>query len=120
VRPKFGGVTQVLAAVFAIAGLGAGVAMLSAGDYSGSGSDKLVLLGLANGCLALAVGLFLEYAWAWWAGTVVSGGVVALDLALRADGGWVVWTCVFGAFLVTGLQADRQPVAKARRSPIQD
>lgn len=119
-RPKFGGVTQVLAAVFAVAGLGAGAAMLSAGQYSGSGSDKLVLFGLANGCLTLAVGLFLEYAWAWWTCTVISGSVVVLDLALRADGGWILWAFVFGAFLVTGLQVDPEPAAKAHRSPIED
>src|SRR4051812_1396102 len=97
-RPRFGGATRVLAAVFAIAGIGAGLSMLSTGDYSGSDSDRLVLLAVANVCIALAVGLFFEFAWAWWASTIISGAVAVLDLTLHADSGWIVWAVVFGAF----------------------
>jgi hypothetical protein len=111
VTPHFGRITQVLAAVFAISGIGAAGAMLSAGHYSGSGSDKVALLGVATVCLTLAAGLFLEYSWAWWAGTVLAGSVVVLDLSLRADRGWIVWAFVLGAFLFTGLHETRGPDA---------
>ena len=91
-QPRFGIVTRVIAAVFALAGIGAAIAMLGVGDAS----DRLILLLLAVGFLVLALGLWSESVWAWWAGAAVVVLTVLLSRVLdtreaRASSGWPPW-----------------------------
>jgi hypothetical protein len=82
-QPRFGVVTRVIAAVFALAGIGAAIAMLGVGDAS----DRLMLLLLAAGFLVLAVGLWAESIWAWWAGAAVVVLTTLLSRVLNVPGG---------------------------------
>ena len=106
-QPRFGIVTRVIAAVFALAGIGAAMAILGTGDAS----DGLVLLLLAAGFLVLAVGLWAESTWAWWAGAAVVVLTVLLSRVLNVPGGaGLVWLGTVVGFVVSGFQGWRDQV----------
>lgn len=114
-RPSFGTLTRVLAAIFVITGLGAGYAALTAGDQmtAGHGGDRLILTVLAISYGVIGAGLWVELVWAWWAGAAVTIVTVVMSLALHTpDGGWVVWLVFLVLFALTAVQgrrAHRQP-----------
>lgn len=106
-QPRFGIVTRVIAAVFALAGIGAAMAMLGTGDAS----DRLVLLPLAAGFLVLAVGLWAESTWAWWAGADAVVLTVLLSRVLNVPGGaGLVWLGTVVGFVVSEFQGWRDQV----------
>lgn len=85
-RPRFSKLTRVVAVVFGLAGVGALIAGLSAGNAS----DGFILACLAAGFLAVGAGVWMEYLWAWWAAigaslfTVVMTPRLAFPPHLRA------------------------------------
>jgi hypothetical protein len=109
-RPRFGVLTQVLAVVFLVAGVGAGYAGLNSGHQTtpGTGSNQVVLIGLAIGYLIAGVGIWMESAWAWWAGVAATLFVVVMDPVLGSpDHGWVIWSVLLLGFAVSGVQGWR-------------
>jgi hypothetical protein len=117
-KPRFGTLTRILAAVFVIAGLGAGRAALAAGDQTtpGHGGDRLILVALAVGYIVIGASLWVEFAWAWWAGAVITIVTVVMSLALDApEGDWIVWSIFLILFAITGAQGRR-----AHREPPTD
>ncbi len=109
-RPRFGRLTQVLSAVFVLAGLGACIAGLSSGHQTtpGSAFNGPILLTLGVTYLLVGVGLWLEYIWAWWAGLALTSVVVTVDLARGVfDGGLVVWTIFLMLFAASAAQGLR-------------
>lgn len=106
-QPRFGIVTQVIAAAFALAGIGAAIAILGVGDAS----DRLILLLLAVGFLVLALGLWSESVWAWWAGAAVVVLTVLLSRVLDTPrGAGLVWLATLVGFAVSGFQGWRDRV----------
>ena len=106
-QPRFGSVTQVIAAAFALAGIGAAIAILGVGDAS----DRLILLLLAVGFLVLALGLWSESVWAWWAGAAVVVLTVLLSRVLDTPrGAGLVWLATLVGFAVSGFQRWRDRV----------
>ncbi|MGA9160523.1 MAG: hypothetical protein WB297_06620 [Actinomycetota bacterium] len=106
-QPRFGIVTRVIAAVFALAGIGAAMAISGVGDAS----DRLVLLLLAAGFLVLAVALWAESIWAWWAGAAVVVLTIVLSCVLNVPGGaGLVWLATVVGFVVSGFQGWRDKV----------
>jgi hypothetical protein len=106
-QPRFGIVTRVIAAVFALAGIGAAMAMLGTGDAF----DRLVLFLLGAGFLVLAVGLWAESTWAWWAGAAVVVLTVLLSRVLNVPGGaGLVWLGTVVGFVVSWFQGWRDRV----------
>jgi hypothetical protein len=86
--------TQVLSVVFVLAGVGAGLAGLNSGHQTtpGTADNGLILLVLGAAYLAVGVGLWVEYMWAWWVGLALSTIVVIVDVVRRVfDGGLVLW-----------------------------
>ena len=103
-QPRFGIVTRVIAAVFALAGVGAAMAVLGVGDAS----DKLALLLLAAGFLVLAMGMWAESIWAWWAGAAAVILTILLSRVLNVPGGaGLVWLATVIGFIVSGFQGWR-------------
>ena len=103
-QPRFGVITRVIASVFALAGIGAAIAMLGVGDAS----DRLMLLLLAAGFLVLAVGLWAESIWAWRAGAAVVVLTILLSRVLNVPGGaGLVWLATVVGFIVSGFQGWR-------------
>jgi hypothetical protein len=112
-QPRFGIVTRVIAAVFALAGIGAAMGTLGVGDAS----DRLVLLLLATGFLVLAVGLWAESIWAWWAGAAVVVLTILLSRVLNVPGGaGLVSLATAVGFIVSGFQGWRDKVKVALRT----
>jgi hypothetical protein len=75
--------------------------MLGVGDAS----DRLMLLLLAAGFLVLAVGLWAESIWAWWAGAAVVVLTTLLSRVLNVPGGaGLVWLATVVGFIVSGFQ----------------
>ena len=70
----------------------------------GHGTDRLILLALAAGFLAVAFGLWIEALWAWWTGCAISTATVVLDLALVHDFDWIPWLAFLIAFGATAFQ----------------
>ena len=100
-HPRFGILTQVLAAVFALAGVGAVLAVLGGAGVS----DTLVFLTLAAGFLIVAVGLWTEFVWAWWAGIAVVLLTIVLSGTLSSPVGvGLVWPATLVGFIVSGFQ----------------
>ncbi len=100
-HPRFGIVTQVLAAVLAIAGLGATLAAMS----GSSGTQDLILVLLAAVFLIVAVGVWTEFVWAWWAGLAVVLLTIVLSVALNSSVGvGLVWPATLVGFIVSGFQ----------------
>jgi hypothetical protein len=103
-RPRFGAVTQVISAVFALAGLGAALALLG----SGSLSDDLELLALAVSLEMVAVGLWAEFVWAWWIGACMVALMALLSWVLGSSVGvGFVWPAVLLGFAITLVQGWR-------------
>ena len=112
-QPRFGIVTRVIAAVFALAGVGAAIAMLGVGEAS----DRLVLLLLAVAFLVLAVGLWAESISAWWAGAAVVVLTILLSRVLNVPGGaGLVWLATAVGFIVSGFQGWQDNVKDPPRS----
>lgn len=83
------------------------MAMLGTGDAS----DRLVLLPLAAGFLVLAVGLWAESTWAWWAGADAVVLTVLLSRVLNVPGGaGLVWLGTVVGFVVSEFQGWRDQV----------
>jgi hypothetical protein len=110
VHPRFGTLTRILSAVFLIAGLGAGMAALTAGHQvrPEHGWDGSILLGLSLGYAVVGIGLLIERVWAWWAGASIAALTVVMSIAMHApDGGWVLWLLFLVLFGVTASQGSR-------------
>ena len=106
-RPRFGALTQVLAAVFLITGLGAAWAVLHAGDQvtHGHGSDRLILVALAISYVLVGIGLWTELLWAWWVGFALTFLTVGLSVPLGTpEGGWIPWSVLLVVFTITAVQ----------------
>jgi hypothetical protein len=119
VRPRFGAITRVLAGLFLIAGIGAGLAALHAGPQStpGHGSDQLVLLALAIGFCVVGIGLFLDSPWAWWVGVAITVSTLAMEAVLPVhDGGWIPWSGFLILFGISAIQGFRDR-SDGRTSP---
>jgi hypothetical protein len=106
-EPRFGIITRVIAAVYALAGIGAAQAILGTGEVA----NKMVLLVLAAGSLVLALGLWSESVLAWWAGAAVVLLTILLSRVLNSPGGaGLVWLAAFVGFAVSGFQGWRDRV----------
>jgi hypothetical protein len=109
-RPRFGALTQVLAVVFLVAGIGAGFAALGSGHQTvaGVGGSRLILVALAIGYLVVGVGIWMESLWAWWAGVAATLFVVVMDPLLGSpDHGWIIWSAFLFGFAVSAAQGWR-------------
>jgi hypothetical protein len=109
-RPRFGRLTQVLSAVFVLAGLGAGIAGLNSGHQTtrGNAFDGPILIGLGVTYLLIGVGLWIELPWAWWAGLALTSLVVVVDVVRGVlDGGLVVWAVFLLLFAASAVQGMR-------------
>ena len=112
VRPRFGPVTRVLAALFLVAGAGAGLAAV----HEGAAANAAVLAALAVGLCAIGAGVLAEFTPSWWAGLALTGATVVLDLVLPVhDGGWVPWSAALVLFGISAVQGVHDG-AKTRRS----
>jgi hypothetical protein len=120
-RPRFGALTRVCAAVFAVAGWGAGYAGLASGHQStpGHSFDTPMLFGLAVGFLGIGLALAFEQLWAWWAALAVSVLTVVLDPVLQAtDWGWLPWLLPVVLLCIAGVQGVRdRSTASSLRPP---
>jgi hypothetical protein len=109
-KPKFGRLTQLLAAAFALTGLGSGFAALNSGSQTTPGTQDIpyVLFGIAVVALVIAAGLFVEEVWAWWAGGSVTlltvGGSAILG---RPVGEYFIWSLFAACFVISGVQGLR-------------
>jgi hypothetical protein len=109
-KPKFGRLTQFLAAAFALTGLGSGFAALNSGSQTTPGTQDIpyVLFGIAIVALVIAAGLFVEEVWAWWAGVSTAlltvGGSAILG---RPVGEYFIWLLFVGCFVISGVQGLR-------------
>lgn len=102
-HPRFGRLTQVIAVVFALAGVGAAVAVLGS-----AGTDAVLLLALAAGFLMVSAGLWIESIWAWWAGVAVVLVTIILSRTLNSPTGvGFVWPATLVGFVVSGVQGWR-------------
>ena len=116
-RPRFGTLTRVLAGAFVLAGIGAGIAGLSAGDQSTPGHawNREILLALALTNLVVGASLWMEYPWAWWVGLGLTSFTVVMDLLLHAiDGGWMIWSVFLVLFAVSAAQGRRDRLTVRR------
>lgn len=103
-RPRFGILTQFIAGAFAIAGIGAGMALFG---VTGSGS-RIELLTLAILMLAVAVGLWTELVAAWWTGIVVITVTILLSrLTSSPIGVGLIWPLALLGLVVVGYQGWR-------------
>jgi hypothetical protein len=97
-------ITRVLAALFLMAGAGAGLAALRVGD----GFSVAVLAALAVVLIAVGAGVLAESTPAWWAGAAITGATVVLDVVLRLhDGGWIAWSAALALFGISAVQGVR-------------
>jgi hypothetical protein len=109
-KPKFGRLTQFLAAAFALTSLGSGFAALNSGSQTTPGTQDIpyVLFGIAIVALVIAAGLFVEEVWAWWAGVSTAlltvGGSAILG---RPVGEYFIWLLFVGCFVISGVQGLR-------------
>jgi hypothetical protein len=102
--------SQVLSVVFALAGLGAAIAGLSSGHQTtpSSAYNGPVLVALGFIYLLVAVGLWVESIWAWWAGLALTAVVVMVDLGRGVlDGGLLVWAVSLALFAASAAQGLR-------------
>jgi hypothetical protein len=100
-RPRFSKVTRVVAALFGLAGVGALIAGLSAGNAS----DASILVCLAAGFLVIGAGVWMEYLWAWWAAIGVSLFTVVMTLALGFPlTSALVWSAVLALLVTSAIQ----------------
>jgi hypothetical protein len=109
-KPKFGRLTQFLAAAFALTGLGSGFAALNSGSQTTPGTQDVpyVLFAIAIVTLVIGGGLFVEEVWAWWAGFSVAVVTVGGSAILRRPvGEYVVWLLFVGCFVISGVQGLR-------------
>jgi len=114
-RPRFGRLTQVLAAVFVLTGVGAGIVGLNSGSQTtpGSADNGLILLVLSAAYTLVGVGLWIEYVWAWWAGLALTSFVVVVDLILGIhDGGLALWSAFLVLFVISAAQGRRSQTAR--------
>lgn len=106
-RPRFGRLTQVLAAVFVLTGVGAGLVGLNSGRQTtpGSADNGLILLVLGAAYALVGIGLWIESIRAWWAGLALTSFVVIVDLILGIhDGGLVLWSAFLALFAISAAQ----------------
>lgn len=100
-RPRFSKLTRVVAVVFGLAGVGALIAGLSAGNAS----DGFILACLAAGFLAVGAGVWMEYLWAWWAAIGASLFTVVMTLAWRFPlTSALVWSAVLALLVTSAIQ----------------
>jgi hypothetical protein len=119
-RPRFGALTQALAVIFILAGLGAAYAGLNSGHQTapGHGNDQAILFALAVGYLVVGVSLWMQYLWAWWAGLILTTVVVVMDAVLKApDRGWMIWSGFLVAFAMSAIQGWRDESRTRRNKP---
>jgi hypothetical protein len=114
-RPRFGRLTQVLAAVFVLTGVGAGIVGLNSGRQTtpGSADNGLILLVLGAAYALVGVGLWIESISAWWAGLALTSFVVIVDLILGIhDGGLVLWSAFLVLFVISAAQGRRSQTSQ--------
>ncbi len=115
-RPRFGRLTQVLAGVFVLTGVGAGLVGLNSGRQTtpGSADNGLILLVLGAAYALVGVGLGIEYIWAWWAGLALTSFVVIVDLILGIhNGGLVLWSAFLVLFVISAAQGRRSQTSQS-------
>ena len=79
-----------------------------------SATQDLILVMLAAVFLIVAVGVWTEFVWAWWAGFAVVLIMILLSLALNSPVGvGLVWPATLVGFIVSGFQGwkDRDQVS---------
>jgi hypothetical protein len=109
-HPRFGRLTQALSIIFALAGLGACIAGLSSGHQTtpGTAHNGLILVALGATYLLVAIGLWVEYLWAWRVGLALTSVVVMVDLVRGVvDGGFVMWAVFMALFAASAAQGRR-------------
>jgi hypothetical protein len=114
-RPRFSRLTQVLAVIFLVTGVGAGLVGLNSGSQTtpGTADNGLILVVLGAAYLLVGIGLWIEYTWAWWAGLALTSIVVVMDLALGIhDGGLAVWSVLLALFVASAVQGWRHPTGE--------
>jgi hypothetical protein len=110
-RPRFSVLTQVLAVVFAIAGLGAAMSGLST-----RGADQVILLLLAIPFILVGVGMWIEDLRAWWAGLIMCAISVLASLIARLGLGWMPWLAFLTMFFVSAKQGNSDQGAKTHQA----
>jgi hypothetical protein len=111
VKPRFGIITKVIAGAFALAGIGAGLAVF--GDRSPV--QVLILCLLTAAFLIVAVGMWTEFVWAWWAGASVTLLTIVMGRILKIASVGLVWPAILVGFVVSGVQGLRVSVRRGSR-----
>lgn len=99
-QPRFGIITKVIAGAFALAGVGAGLAVFG----NRSPVQVLILCLLTAIFLIVAVGMWTEFVWAWWAGAAVTLLTIVMGRILKIATAGIVWPAILVGFVVSGAQ----------------
>jgi hypothetical protein len=111
VTPRFSILTQALAVVFVITGLGAALSGLST-----RGADRIILLALATPFVLVGTGIWIEDLRAWWAGLIICAISVLASLIARLGQGWIPWLAFLTMFFVSAKQGRSDQAAKTHQN----
>lgn len=105
-KPRFGPITRLLAGIFALGGIAAGLTGARSGPSSlpGDSDNGVILLLIALLFVVIAGGLWFEWIWGWYVGAGCSAAVVVLSVFVTHDDGWPVWLGILAMFVVSAIQ----------------